>query len=125
MSFKTKSDATPTLAVMMESECGQLNRRDAMDAERNEELPNQIRSRKGEWFPTEPKLNLLWTATVQIARGWRGVFSPRLSRLGGSISCGSPRCDNSPFNYSEGPRDTWKTVEVKKIGVRIFLTQFF
>ena len=30
-----------------------------MDAERNAEEPKQIRSQKGEWFPTDPKLNLL------------------------------------------------------------------
>ena len=43
----------------MQFERGQLNRRDAMDAERNEQEPNQIQSLKSEWFPTEPQLNLL------------------------------------------------------------------
>ena len=43
----------------MQFERGPLNRRDAMDAERNEQEPIQIRSRNGEWFPTEPKLKLL------------------------------------------------------------------
>ncbi len=38
---------------------GQFNRRDAINAERNKEEPDQIRSWKGEWFPTDPKLNLL------------------------------------------------------------------
>ncbi len=30
-----------------------------MNAERNKEEANQIKSLKGEWFPTDPKLNLL------------------------------------------------------------------
>ncbi len=40
-------------------ERGRLNRRDAMDAERNEEEPNQIRSLSGQLLPTGPKPNLL------------------------------------------------------------------
>ena len=30
-----------------------------MNAERSQVEPNQIRSRKGQWFPTDPKLNVL------------------------------------------------------------------
>ncbi len=50
----------------MPFERGQLNRRDAMDAERNEEEPDQIRSPKGEWFPSDPKPNLLCVHRVSV-----------------------------------------------------------
>ncbi len=43
----------------MQLERGQMNRRDAMNAERNEEEPNQIWSQRSESFPTERKPNLL------------------------------------------------------------------
>ncbi len=43
----------------MQFERGQLNRRDAMNAERDEEEPIQTGSLKRERFPTDQKLNLL------------------------------------------------------------------
>ena len=101
----------------MQFERGQLNRRDAMDAEGNEEEPNQIRSLEGEWFLTDPKLNLLCVDRVSVVsfrlhhsigtaqrrvefqpallHGWRQTKATRSMSVGSSLPTESSFFQNS------------------------------
>ena len=70
----------------MQFERSRLNRRDAMDAERNEEAPDQIRSLKGEWFPSDSNPSLLCVHRVSAV----SFRLPELYRLGTPCQTQSP-----------------------------------